>query len=107
MPLPDDLFGAPTASASALPDDLFGAPAKPEAPQKWQDRLEPFPLPNGSQTVKPPDGAGHPQEANDPRFKGQGLVLADGVGAGAGACGSANLLVFDEAGVRVDSTDQR
>jgi hypothetical protein len=70
MPLPDDLF-SPKASASALPDDLFGAPAQPAAPKGWQDRLEPYVLPNGSQTVKRPDGAVYIKEANDPRFKGQ------------------------------------
>jgi len=38
-------------------------------------------------------------------FKEQALALADTVGAEARACGSANLLVFEEAGVRADSTD--
>lgn len=38
-------------------------------------------------------------------FKAQALALADEVGAGARACGSANLLVFEDGRVRADSTD--
>lgn len=38
-------------------------------------------------------------------FKEQALGLADGVGAAARACGSANLLVFDDGRVEADSTD--
>lgn len=38
-------------------------------------------------------------------YKELALSLADEVGAAAAACGSANLLVFDEGRVRADSTD--
>lgn len=38
-------------------------------------------------------------------FKEQALALADEVGEAAKACGSANLLLFDEGRVRADSTD--
>jgi shikimate dehydrogenase len=38
-------------------------------------------------------------------FKEQALALADTVGAEAEACGSANLLVFEDGRVRADSTD--
>lgn len=38
-------------------------------------------------------------------FKEQALALADAVGAEAAACGSANLLIFEDGRVRADSTD--
>ncbi len=38
-------------------------------------------------------------------FKEQALALADEVGAAARACGSANLLVFEDGRIRADSTD--
>jgi shikimate dehydrogenase len=38
-------------------------------------------------------------------FKEQALALANGVGAAARACGSANLLVFENGRVEADSTD--
>lgn len=69
--------GKPVSSdAAATPAWMQGKPvegaaAPAQGPANWQDRLEPFTLPNGSQTVKRPDGAVYIKEANDSRFKDQ------------------------------------
>ena len=74
--VPDSLQAAqpktakPSGGWDAIPDSL-AAPVAKETPKKWQDRLQPFTLPNGSQTVQRPDGAVYIKESNDPQFKDQ------------------------------------
>lgn len=76
MPEPVEFVDGPppkgvTAAGSEFVDGPPPAGVAPVGSKRWQDRLQPFTLPNGSQTVQRPDGAVYIKEANDPRFKGQ------------------------------------